>query len=154
MGKTTWLKAEVRTLRSRYKHVLVYDFLGHDLADLAGENVRVIQFVAVQTFLINALRLGRAAGPVLVAIDEIDMIARKYPAINFLYRYGRHYNVDVIGVSRRFYDLDPLIRGLTDRFILFKITERRDLDLLRDLRAGAPEIVQGLRPFQYLELDV
>jgi hypothetical protein len=67
----------------------------------------------------------------LVVFDEIDLYGKNNPYISFLYRFGRHKNIEIIAVARRFYDLPVIVRALTDKFFLFQITEERDLNYLR-----------------------
>lgn len=77
--------------------------------------------------LINfAWKLGNC----LLVLDEVDLYGKNNSAIEFIYRYGRHRNIEIVAVSRRFYDLPVIIRALTDYFFIFRITEKRDLEYL------------------------
>lgn len=83
----------------------------------------------------------------LTIFDEIDLYGRNDPFIAFLYRYGRHKNIDLLGISRRFYDLPVIVRALTDEFIFFQITEERDLQYLK--RLVPDEYIQTLIKLPY-----
>jgi hypothetical protein len=89
-----------------------------------------------------------------VVFDEIDLYGKNNPYISFLYRFGRHKNIEVIAVSRRFYDLPVIVRALTDKFYLFQITEERDLNYLR--RSVPENIISkiiALKNFEYIMIS-
>ena len=89
----------------------------------------------------------------LVVFDEIDLYGKHDKFISFLYRYGRHKNIDLIGVSRRFFDLPVIVRALTDEYIFFQITEERDLQYLK--RLVKDEYIQKLihlPQYRYIKL--
>ena len=91
----------------------------------------------------------------LAVFDEIDLYGKNDPFISFLYRYGRHQNIDLIGVSRRFYDLPVIVRALTDEFMFFQITEERDLQYLK--RLVSDEYLKkliNLPNYKYIKLDL
>jgi len=72
-----------------------------------------------------------------------------------LFRIARHRNIDIIVVSQRFYDLLPIIRGLTDIFYLFNITEPRDIDYIsKYIGYDISERVKSLEPLHYLQIKV
>lgn len=89
----------------------------------------------------------------LVVFDEIDLYGKNDFRISFLYRFGRHKAIDIIAVSRRFYDLPVIPRALTDEFFLFQITEERDLSYLKDLvpKETVKKLIH-LEPFQYIKV--
>jgi len=91
----------------------------------------------------------------LVVFDEIDLYGKDNPFISFLYRFGRHKNIDAIAVARRFYDLPVIVRALTDKFFLFQITEERDLNYLR--RSVSEDMVLrifNLKNYQYIIISL
>jgi len=86
--------------------------------------------------------------------DEIDLYGKNNPHIAYLYKFGRHKGIDLIAVSRRFYDLPVIVRALTEEFILFNITEERDLNYLR--RYASNKFIQTLIKLkfkQYIKLN-
>lgn len=66
----------------------------------------------------------------LCVFDEIDLYGKNNEYIEFLYKFGRHKEIDLISISRRFYDLPVIVRALTNEFYCFQITEERDLKYL------------------------
>jgi len=90
----------------------------------------------------------------LIIFDELDLYGKNDFRISFLYRFGRHKNIDIIAVARRFYDLPVYARALTDEFHLFQITEERDLSYLKDLVPKATlQTLIGLDYFQYINVS-
>ncbi|MBA7496241.1 hypothetical protein ES702_06840 [subsurface metagenome] len=126
-GKTTLAKQFIKESTAAQIHIL--DFLGeyHDLND----DRLTIARDSLYGFCQFAWESSSPRFKTLVVFDEIDLYGKNDPHISFLYRYGRHKALDLIGVSRRFYDLPVIIRALTDEFCLFQITEERDTNYLK-----------------------
>jgi len=91
----------------------------------------------------------------LVVFDEIDLYGRNDVHISFLYRYGRHKSIHLIGISRRFYDIPVITRALTDEFLFFQITEERDLQYLKRLVSQEYlNTLMNLPTFSYIKLKL
>jgi len=87
--------------------------------------------------------------------DEIDLYGKIDPFIGFLFRYGRHKNIDLVSISRRFYDLPLITRALTDEFIFFQITEERDLQYLKRLvTEDYLNTIIHLSDYKYIKLEL
>ncbi len=136
-----------------YDQIFVLDFLG-EYEDLKGENVFIF-FEDLELFYNRVRDKADAKKKTLVVFDEIDIYGKNSIPIAYLYRYGRHANVDIIAISRRFFDLPVIVRSLTDEFYLFQITEELDLKYLR-LLAPKDKILKliNLKTFDYLTIKL
>lgn len=151
-GKTTLAKQKIR--ESQAERIYIYDYLGEYIS-YSSENILVSRG-DLKGFCRTAwndskktLRLNH-----LVVFDEIDLYGKNNFQIEFLYRYGRHVNLDCIGIARRFYDLPVTARALTDTFYLFQITEERDINYLR--RYISEEFIRRLihlNDYEYINID-
>lgn len=126
-GKTSLAKELVAD--SNAKQIFIYDFLGEYIS-FATEKVLVSRGDLYE-FCQTVWNTSHSQFKTLIVFDEIDLYGKDNFHIEFLYRYGRHKNIDIVAVARRFYDLPVTARALTDSFYLFQITEERDINYLR-----------------------
>jgi len=123
-GKTTLCKNIIAN--TRYTNICINDYI-REYENLSIKNKMIFKVNNRIDLLINfAWKLGNC----LLVLDEVDLYGKNNSAIEFIYRYGRHRNIEIVAVSRRFYDLPVIIRALTDYFFIFRITEKRDLEYL------------------------
>lgn len=149
-GKTSLAKQLIAD--SDAKQIFIYDFLGEYLI-FASERILVSRGDLYE-FCQTVWNTSSPQFKSLVVFDEIDLYGKDNFHIGFLYRYGRHKNIDIIAVARRFYDLPVIVRSLTDLFYLFQITEERDVNYLR--RYIKEDFVQKLihlDDFHYLNIS-
>ena len=138
-------------MESRATRTFTFDFLG-EYIDLQTKNL-IIERTEIKR-LCKAAWDSSGKGKTVVIFDEVDLYGKNDPYISFLYRYGRHKNIEIIAVARRFYDLPVIIRALTDQFYLFQITEERDINYLR--RFISEETIQtliSLESYKYIIID-
>lgn len=132
-GKTTLAKNLIKN--SSYDRIFLFDFI-IEYNDILSENI-YFAYDNLHQFCKLVWDESSPALSQLVVFDEIDSLKEYFGQakvnrwIGYLYRYGRHKNIDAIAVSRRFYDLPVIVRALTDKFHLFQITEERDINYLR-----------------------
>lgn len=151
-GKTTLAKTLIR--ESDADKILILDFLG-EYNDLQDDPRVQISRGYLYAFCKAAWDESEDGVKTLLVFDEIDSYPKDSNSLAFLYRYGRHANIEILGISRRFYDLQISGRALTDVFYLFQITEERDLTYLR--RFQNEEYIQKLIHldfYQYLQLTL
>lgn len=87
--------------------------------------------------------------------DEVDLYGQYNYNLEFLYRYGRHKNIDIIAVSRRIYDLPIYIRDLTETYYFFKINEIKGLDYIKQFfNSEIAEKIQNLSYLKYIEINI
>jgi len=154
-GKTTLAKNLIKI--SQAKQIIILDYLGEygSLKDNRIKTFRYIQEGDLYDFCKFAWEESSPSFRTLVIFDEIDLYGRYDQKIAFLYRYGRHKNIDLIGVSRRFFDLPVIVRALTDEYIFFQITEERDIQYLK--RLVKDDYIQkliNLPKYKYIKLSL
>ena len=126
-GKTSLAKQLVAD--SDAKQIFIYDFLGEYIS-FASDRILVSRGDLYE-FCQIVWNTSQPHFETLIVFDEIDLYGKDNFHIGFLYRYGRHKNINIIAIARRFYDLPVIVRSLTDDFYLFQITEERDINYLR-----------------------
>ena len=150
-GKTTLAK---RLLLSEPRdQIFILDYLG-EYGSFQASNVYV-QNTGLRSFCHKVWDESREGVNSLVVFDEIDLYGKDDFRIAHLYKFGRHKGIDIIAISRRFYDLPVIVRSQTDQFHLFQITEERDVSYLKRL---VPEswiqTLIRLEPFQYITISL
>jgi len=150
-GKTTLVFEFIEA--GGYDQVFILDFLG-EYEDLKAENVFIF-YEDLNKFYYRVRDRADSKKQTLIIFDEIDIYGKSSIPIAYLYRYGRHANIDIVAVSRRFFDLPVIVRSLTDEFYLFQITEELDLKYLR-LLAPQDKILKliNLKEFEYLTVKL
>ncbi len=149
-GKTTLAKQIIKA--QSWDNLFIYDYLG-EYKEFKNEATYS------RTNLYQVLKLSwNASSPDknnLLVLDEVDLYGYGNEQLEFLYRYGRHKNLSIIAISRRFYNLPVYIRALTEVFYLFKITEERDLNYLKSLvsKAFISKIIT-LEKYHYIKLQL
>jgi hypothetical protein len=150
-GKTTLAKSLILQ-QNENSQVYILDFLG-EYHDLRRKNLFIFR-ENLYFFCQSVWENSGKRKETLAVFDEIDLYGKNNPYISFLYRFGRHKNIEIIAVARRFYDLPVIVRALTDEFYLFQITEERDLNYLR---RSVPENVileiMKLEDFHYFKIS-
>jgi hypothetical protein len=114
-----------------------------------------VQNLGLRSFCHKVWNESQVGKSTLVVFDEVDLYGKNDFRIAHLYKFGRHKGIDLIAVSRRFYDLPLYIRSLTDEFHLFQITEERDLAYLRRLTPETTiQRIVNLESFQYITISL
>ena len=91
----------------------------------------------------------------LVVFDEIHNYGKHCPPIEILYRFGRHWNIEIIAASHRFADLPMITRSQTQQYYVFQVTEKCDKDFLRDiLPKEHVEQIANLDTWHYVILEL
>jgi GTPase SAR1 family protein len=154
-GKTTLAKQllQDRQALGQADQIFILDYLG-EYSKFSSRTV-YIQNIGLKSFCHKVWDDSGPKKSTLVLFDEIDLYGKDDFRIAHLYKFGRHKNIDIIAVARRFYDLPVIVRALTDEFHLFQITEERDLSYLR--RIVSEPILQNLinlKPFHYINVSI
>lgn len=133
--------------------MFILDYLG-EYSKFSSRSVYV-QNLGLKSFCHKVWDEADPKKSTLVLFDEIDLYGKGDFRISHLYKFGRHKNIDIIAVARRFYDLPVIVRALTDEFYLFQITEERDLSYLRRI---VPEptlqVLINLEPFHFINVSI
>ena len=150
-GKTTLCKNIIE--KSSFSKIFINDYIGeYRYSSLPLKNKTIYLVHNRIDLLVNkAWRTGNC----LLILDEVDLYGKNNIWIERIFRYGRHRNISIISVSRRFYDLPVIIRALTDTFFLFRITELRDLDYLsRYIDFSTLEKVKKLPRYRFIAINL
>lgn len=106
----------------------------------------------------KAIEASERAKPSLVIFDEIHMYTKTHrenvDVICEIYRFAGHHDIFLLCATHRIFDLPPDIRAMITKFICFKMTEKRDLDYIKDTWGeGSAEVVRLLRKRQFVVLS-
>lgn len=148
-GKTTLAKRLIR--ESVYSDIYINDYLG----EYQSISIPEKRIYIVRENIDLLIRECWDRGNSLLVLDEVDLYGKYCRSIEMIFRYGRHRNIEIISVSRRFYDLPVIIRALSDYFLVFRITERRDLDYLsRYIDKDLLERIRQLPKFTFIPIKI
>lgn len=165
-GKTTECVRRIR----EFNRVVIFDTLGEDAYALTaseivfGNPARLAEEIALPRFCVayrtvnlpegfeHAARLVYLCGDCLFVIEEIDQVCSagyESQMLHSIINYGRHRQVSVVYLSRRFATVSRSLTANTQELVFFKVTEPIDLDGISE-RCGkeVAERVQGLRALQ------
>lgn len=166
-GKTYWVKHFIKG-QARY---LLYDALGeYDGAPQFEDIGALLDFCKAHTGgFFEAIydpiehedfplfcRIALTLGNIYVVIEEIDLFATPYlspPELQKLIKYGRHYGVNVLGVSRRPSEVSRLFTSQASRFVLFRQIEPRDITYFRSIIGPDADRLPDLPPYCFLDID-
>lgn len=167
-GKTYWVKHFIQG-QGRY---LLYDALGeYDEAPQFEDVGALLDYCKAhegQGFFEAAhnpiehedfplfCRIALALGNVYVVIEEIDLFATPYlipVELSKLIKYGRHYGINVLGVSRRPSEVSRLFTSQATRFILFRQIEPRDIAYFRSVIGPDADRLPDLPLYGFLDID-
>jgi len=150
-GKTTKCKSLIA--ESDADKIYILDYLG-EYGNLESEKVLIYRG-GLYEFCQYVWNDSSPQTKSLVIFDEVDLYPKDSLHLGYLFRYGRHKSIDLISISRRFYDLPIICRALTDKFIFFQITEERDLMYLKRLVSQEYlNTLMNLPTFSYIELEL
>lgn len=98
--------------------------------------------------------IAGAVGGCLLVIEEVDTYADPHHcplALKTLLKKGRHWDVSMMFVSRRPAEIHRLITSQSQRFILFKIIEPRDIIYLRSIIGQEADQIPSLEILHYMD---
>lgn len=120
---------------------------GHEMADLH----------AISTAIRDAQVQTGARAPITFLAEEINTafpvtaLPAQYPGFGELCSRGRHFNVNIIGVSQRIAEVNTRWRGNTSCFYVFRQGDARDVQAATAmLPPGWRNAVTQLQNFEYL----
>lgn len=98
---------------------------------------------------------ARAVGGVVIECGEVDLIApnsQKCPReVKNIFQRGRHYGISALVATQRPRDVHRVVTSQSDMIAAFRQHEPRDAEYLGNvMRSDAVELLQGLRPRNYL----
>jgi len=168
-GKTTWVKRYLENLDrfilwdflaeydqgKRFENI--QDFLEHcEALSEHGGFLDVVLNPIDETSFPFFCRAALPLGNLYVIVEELDVVARaNWAPIEFqaMVKRGRHYNVNVIGVSRRPAEVSRLFTSQATRFILFRQVEPTDISYFRSMVGIQANKLPSLDQFHYFDID-
>lgn len=91
-----------------------------------------------------------------IMIDEIHLFAGSTsisPLFYNLFALGRHKSLNIICATQRPYRVNPIVRSQADEVVTFRQTEKRDLELLRELGFDETE-VSSLGKYKHVSVEL
>jgi len=162
-GKSTLLK---NILDTKENKVIIYDFIGEHEGLICSSieevhknmNCPIISFRNAREDMFNLLcEYVYERGNVTFAIEEVDCFtsANYCPAfLSYIIRYGRHKNINLIGITRRPADIPRLLTSQANKLYLFKISEPRDIEYLQKYSRDSLNDMGRLKEYQYQEITL
>jgi len=172
-GKSSWVKKQLPGI----PRFILWDTLGEysekagqyegfpefdNLSDVyseiraAGPNgIFQIVYNSLQDEDLNSLcEIAAAAGPVCFIVEEVDTYATPWDCpieLKALLKKGRHWGVDMIFISRRPAEINRLITSQSQRFIVFRIIEGRDIAYLKSIIGPVADDIPKLDDLNYID---
>lgn len=100
--------------------------------------------------VMDLARIVRNCWLVLEEADRFDE-PRICPEYDEIISRGRHYGVNILGISLYPFKLPADLRRQATRIICYRMHEPRDVDYLYDVIGDDVQKLPGLEPFQYLD---
>lgn len=165
-GKSYWTKQFIRSL----PRAVIYDPLGEYRADhyftesdelvefLENDGGRfyTISFNPVDDDVEYLCRAALARGDLHVVFEEIDTLSTPYSTpyhLSRLIKYGRHYGIQLAGVSRRPAEVSRLFTSQASRFVIFPQVEPNDIKYWRSVIGAAADGLPSMPAYHYLDVD-
>jgi hypothetical protein len=153
-GKTSlawWAVKKTKAART-----FILDYKG-DFGALASDRVQVWRYTRpedVRAFCMAAWDAADWGSRTLVVLDELRCYGQNNEDIAFLYRMGRDWNIDIISIAHKFYDLSEYVRALTDFYSIFQIINPTDINFLKGyLTDSQVKTILNLENFTFVSLS-
>ena len=91
-----------------------------------------------------------------VIVEEIDFFSTPFFTcieLQKLIKYGRHYQINIIGISRRPAEVSRLFTSQATRFIIFSQKEPRDIAYFKSIIGDKANLILNLQNYQYLDVN-
>ncbi|MBA7497093.1 hypothetical protein ES702_07702 [subsurface metagenome] len=155
-GKTVLAKNLI--LDEKYNQIFILDFLREYQYLKTWEKFFVYENIYDLYSFVEAVwdsELTTKKTNTLVVFDEIHMYGKNSRPIETLFRFGAHWNIDIIAISHRFVDLHPNWREQVDEYRVFKLTDRADKNFLKDYISDEEiEKISNLDTLEYITLEL
>ena len=165
-GKSFWVKKYLKGL----PRFLLYDTLGEyegtrqtDLAGViqlckdADKGFCDIIFDPLDDSLFSLFcRVALAMKNIYIIVEELDQFSTSFKTpIEFqkLIKYGRHYGINLIGISRRPSEVSRLFTSQCTRFVIFNQREPRDVTYFRSIIGEWAEHLPTLQDHSFIDID-
>lgn len=138
-----------------FNQVFILDFLGEYQSFKEKDVIISSNIQDLESFCEQAWDAASKEKKTLVIFDEIHNYGKQCPPIEILYRFGRHWNIEIVAISHRFADLPMIVRSQTEQYYVFQVTEKCDLEFLRySLPKEQVEQIASLKEHKYITLEL
>jgi len=138
-----------------FNQVFILDFLGEYESFKEKDVIISSNIQDLESFCEQVWDASSKEKKTLVIFDEIHNYGKKCPPIEILYRFGRHWNIEIVAISHRFADLPMIVRSQTEQYYVFQVTEKCDLEFLRySLPKEQVEHIANLDTWRYVTLEL
>ena len=138
-----------------FDRIFILDFLGEYQSFKEKDVIISSNIQDLESFCEQAWDSASKETKTLVIFDEIHNYGKKCPPIEILYRFGRHWNIEIVAISHRFADLPMIVRSQTEQYYVFQVTEKCDLEFLRySLPKEQVEHIANLDTWRYVTLEL
>jgi len=153
-GKTTLAKTLI--LDKKYNHVFILDFLREYQYLKNQENFYISDDIyGLYSFCEKTWDKASKKTKTLVVFDEIHFYGKNSRPIETLYRFGGHWNIDIIAISHKFTDFHPNWREQVDKYHVFQLTDRTSKNFLKDFISDEEiKKISHLDTLQYITLEL
>lgn len=169
-GKSYWVKKLARSLPrcvildplGEYKadqyFTDIHEFVNFLQRDLLKPRLYTVSFnpVDIGEDLDYFCRAILARGDIYLILEELDQLSTPYatpPELAKLIKYGRHYGIQIVGVSRRPAEVSRLFTSQATRFICFGQVEPNDIKYWRSIIGSAADQLPSMPDYCYLDID-
>jgi energy-coupling factor transporter ATP-binding protein EcfA2 len=97
-----------------------------------------------------------ARGDIYLVVEELDLLSTPFQTpVEFakLIKYGRHYGIQLVGVSRRPAEISRLFTSQCSRFVIFNQREPKDIVYFRSIIGDAANKLPTMPVYNYLDID-
>ena len=169
-GKSTWVKRFAYSL----PRVVILDTLGEYSSDSRFYEVKgLVDFFIEDQSNPRLFRVSYdthtpgldfdlfcrsilARGNMYVIIEELDILATPFNCpveLAKIIKYGRHYNIQVVGVSRRPAEVSRLFTSQCSRYVIFQQREPSDIKYWRSVIGSVADEIPNLPKYHFLDVD-
>ena len=138
-----------------FDQVFILDYLGEYESFKERDVIISSNIQDLESFCEQVWDASSKEKKTLVIFDEIHNYGKKCPPIEILYRFGRHWNIEIVAISHRFADLPMIVRSQTEQYYVFQVTEKCDLEFLKyTLPKEQVEQIANLDTWSYVTLEL
>ena len=169
-GKSFWTKA----LAASLPRCIILDTLGEyradkyfteieDLVDFLVEDEQKPRLFTVSFNPVDLVedfptfcRAVLARGDLYLIMEELDTVSTPYyTPYEFakLIKYGRHFEIQIVGVSRRAAEVSRLFTSQASRFVIFPQVEPNDIKYWRSIIGKAADQLPNMPDYHFLDVD-
>ena len=167
-GKTTLARELIK--KSNSNSIVIWDYLGDysgmgeifkNRGDFINSFTREKKIYILQNFEENQFndiaKIVYDIGKIFFVVEEVDLICNPHfitGDFSKMIRYGRHFLIDMLFISRRPQEVNRLVTSQADNCYVFKFIEPRDKIFLKDWAGITSEELETLKQYNFIYKDL